>query len=378
MAVYTKKWNGSAWVTAPIKKWNGSAWVDAYTYKWDGSKWVQIYPETITSAIYTLSSGGGYRSWRTGSSGNGYEAAGSDVAAKQGPYGSYTPAYGYLDMDSNKIPGTKNITSISSLLLNANRSNAGSYNAAKTIFFYRSANKPEDIPTLLGSAFTATAPGVGKDIMYYDQPVARTTDTLNWANQVNSGRYLWIYTNDANHYLSMKNVSMEFTYQYLVATALFEDDGAAVAYNMTRSQYENEYGEKVYHSMPIYQDEVDMTLAEIIQRREDGIVEDIDPTNTIITTEIAPWFRERKVFEENGELKVKIEAMHLTMDTDVQYSLDNVSWDIMYGEGDGEYVKATLPNDFNKYKDNVYVRIYNRKKDMVLLEDVITPVIYIP
>ena len=66
------------------------------------------------------------------------------------------------------------------------------------------------------------------------------------------------------------------------------------------------------------------------------------------------------------------------MDTDVQYSLDNVSWDIMYGEGDGEYVKATLPNDFNKYKDNVYVRIYNRKKDMVLLEDVITPVIYIP
>ena len=50
----------------------------------------------------------------------------------------------------------------------------------------------------------------------------------------------------------------------------------------------------------------------------------------------------------------------------------------MYGEGDGEYVKATLPNDFNKYKDNVYVRIYNRKKDMVLLEDVITPVIYIP
>ena len=56
MAVYTKKYNGSAWVTAPVKKWNGSAWVDAKVQKWTGSAWTQLYPETAVTTSKTISS----------------------------------------------------------------------------------------------------------------------------------------------------------------------------------------------------------------------------------------------------------------------------------------------------------------------------------
>lgn len=33
MAVYVKKYNGSAWVDAAVKRYNGSAWVDATVNK---------------------------------------------------------------------------------------------------------------------------------------------------------------------------------------------------------------------------------------------------------------------------------------------------------------------------------------------------------
>lgn len=35
-----KRWNGSAWVTAPVKRWNGSAWIDVTVKRWNGSVWV--------------------------------------------------------------------------------------------------------------------------------------------------------------------------------------------------------------------------------------------------------------------------------------------------------------------------------------------------
>ena len=56
MAVYTKKYNGSSWVTAPFKKWNGSSWVDAKVMKYNGSAWVQIYPEKVVTTNKTISS----------------------------------------------------------------------------------------------------------------------------------------------------------------------------------------------------------------------------------------------------------------------------------------------------------------------------------
>lgn len=35
-----KRWDGSAWVDAPLKRWDGSAWVDSVVKRWDGAAWV--------------------------------------------------------------------------------------------------------------------------------------------------------------------------------------------------------------------------------------------------------------------------------------------------------------------------------------------------
>jgi hypothetical protein len=380
MAIYIKKWNGSAWVNSAVKRWNGSAWVDAYTYKWDGSKWFQLYPETIVSNSYTLasSSSNNLRSWREGSSSTGYETA--KGTAKQGPYSSYTPAYGHLDVNSSSLPGSGNISSISSATMNSVRGGSGSYNAAKTMFFYRSASYPESKPTLIGSSFTCTAPGVGSGGTMSNVSVNVNSETLNYANQVGGGKFLWIYTNDSNHYMSVTSYfKITFSYQYLARTALFVDSGEAVAYNISNDRFKEETGDQVYHRMPIYAEEAGMTLEEIIQRREDGVVEDIDPTNVIITPEIKPWFRDHKVVEEDGKLKVKVEAMHQNEDSEAQYSLDNVTWHTLCGTKDStEYVEAILPPDFNKYKDDVYLRIINKKQDFIYTDLIIRPLIYIP
>jgi hypothetical protein len=373
MAIGTHKWNGSSWITAPIKKWNGSSWADAYTYKWNGSSWVQIYPETIVSKSYTLSSGGKFRSWRD----NGYETT-TTVSAKQGPWESYSAASGYLDTSSKSLPGSKNVSSVSSAKMTAVRGGAGYYNANQTIYFYRSAQAPNATPSDLTGQFTTTtgAPGNGKTMS--NRTVTTGTNLTNWLNQVSSKPYLWIYTTNESQYLSIQtSFKIAINYEYLATTALFADDGSVSAFNMTNRQYKEIRGEQAYHSMPIYNDEVGMSLYEIMDRREQGIVEDIDPTSVIITSEIKPWFREYEIYQENGENKFKIEAMNLNENTEVQYSLDNTCWYTMYGIDLSNYVYCTLPNDFDKYKHNIYVRIVDNKLATIDAEVTIEPDILI-
>ena len=372
---YIKKWNGSSWVDTGIKKWNGSSWVDAYTYKWNGSKWIQIYPDTSVTQNFGWESGGNFRSWRQ----SGYETTTSTTTFKQGPYSSYTAAYGYSDLSSASIPGSGNITAVHAVNVKTTRGGAGSYNNDKTIYFWRSANAPNAVPRLLGSSFTAIAKGVGKNVGF-DTTMNCNTHTLDWTNQVGGGKYLWIYTSDANHYLSLGPIfSLNMDYTYIAVAALFVDEGQAVAFNMSENDYSMEGGGQVYHKMPIYKDEVDLTLTEIMERREQGIVEDIDNTTVNYAAEIMPWFREREVFEEDGKTKFKIEAKHMRMEDEAQYSLDKENWFTLYGTNKGnDYVEATMPEDFNKYSDYIYVRILDKEKDMVMTETICNPKIYVP
>ena len=106
MAVYTKKWNGSAWVTAPVKKWNGSAWVDAKVQKWNGSAWTQLYPETAVTTSKTISSTS-FNTYRDSKWLN-------TNTARQGVYSSYGSCMGYLGLNAANFPGSGSITSIGS------------------------------------------------------------------------------------------------------------------------------------------------------------------------------------------------------------------------------------------------------------------------
>ena len=364
MAVYTKKWNSSTspWVTAPVKKYSSGSWVDAYTYKWNASssKWIQIYPETAVTSNYGWATGGNFRSWRS----SGYETTTSTTTFKQGPYGSYTAAYGYSDMTSSSIPGTKNVASINFIDVLTTRGGAGSYNSNKTIYFWRSADKPDSVPTLLGSAWTAVAYGVGSGVGF-DTSMNISTHTLNWVNQVSSGKYLWIYTSDANHYLSLGPVfRLEIDYTYTATTAAFIDETSPAAIVTAADDY-NSIKNTSYHTMTIYDDEVNMSLAEIMQRREDGIVEDIKPSCVDRAYVAKPWSREYHVSENrNGDKVVWVEIFGLRENDEVQMSVDGVNWTQMKQfEAKYCYLEGILPPDFNKMYDWVYVRCVNLKTD---------------
>ena len=374
MAVYTKKWSGSAWVTAPVKRYNGSSWVDAYTYRWNGSKWVQIYPETAVTSNFGWSTGGNFRSWRS----SGYETTTSTTTFKQGPYGSYSAAYGYSDMTSASIPGTKNVTDIDGIEIFATRGGAGSYHEDRTIRFWRSADKPDSVPTLLGSAWTATAEGVGSGETFYSD-MSITTHTLNWVNQANSGKYLWIYTSSASEYLSLgPTFKLEINYTYTAATAAFIDETSPAMILTAEDDY-NSAKNTAYHTMTIYNDEVDLSLAEIIQRREDGVVEDIKPSNVNRLYTPKPWSRDYYVTEDrDGNKLVIVEVFGLQMDDEVQFSVDGVSWTTMTQfEAKFCFMEGLLPPDFNKMYDWVYVRCVDTKLDKIHFELDIEPTIII-
>ena len=378
MAVYTKKWNStsSAWVTAPVKKYTSSGWVDAYTYKWNSSssKWIQIYPETAVSSNYGWQSGQNYRSWRE----SGYETTTSTTTFKQGPYGSYSAAYGYSDMTSASIPGTKNVASINFIDIVTTRGGAGSYNSDKTIYFWRSANAPNAVPTLLGSAWTAKAYGVGSGVGF-DSSMNITTHTLNWVNQANSGKYLWIYTSDSNHYLSLgPTFKLEIDYTYTAATAAFVDE-TSPAMLLTAADDYNSVKNTSYHTMTIYDEEVNMSLSEIMQRREDGIVEEIKESNVDRLYTPKPWSRDYNVTEDReGNKLVMVEVFGMQANDVVQCSVDGVNWvQMTQFEAKFCFMYGALPPDFNTMYDWVYVRCFNAQTEELYFELDIEPTIII-
>lgn len=372
MAIDVKRYNGSSWVNGAVKRYNGSSWVDAYTYRWNGSKWVQIYPETAVTQSFGWSSGGAYRSWRS----NGYETTTSTTTFKQGPYGSYTAAYGYSDLTSASIPGTKNISNISNIEVYATRGPAGSYNEDRTIRFWRAADKPDSIPTLLGSAWTCTALGVGSGVTFRSN-MNITSHTLNWANQVDGGKYLWIYTSSSGEYLSLgPTFTLTIDYTYAAATAAFVD-AESVALLVTAEDDYNSIKNTSYHTMTIYEDELNLSLAEIMQRREDGVVEDIKSSCVDRMYIPKPWSREYKVTEDrDGNQIALIEVFGLRTDDEVQMSLDKVNWITMkqiqakYG-----FYEGVLPQDFNKMYDWIYIRCIDTKADKLHFETEIEPII---
>ena len=377
MAVYTKKWNGSAWVTAPFKKWNGSAWVDAYVYKWTGSSWFQLYPEPIAGADITAN-GSGLRTYR-----NTWSNWNTTKGAKQGNgnqngWGGATANWGYLGVNCWQFSGCGSIVSVSTQQIGGTINGTGYYNNDIRLHMYRGNQIDGGQPSVTGYMYSNTGgPGSGGTM---------TTKNItggefqNFLNNVSGYPYLYIYSNATGDYTGLSACWVRAVYQYSVAAAMFSDEGQAITYNIRETDYKMEGGsEKIYHKMPIYKEEMGLTLYEIMERRENGIVEDIDPTTVDYCPTIMPWFREREVFiDENGIIKFKIEALNLQAEHEVQYSLDNVIWNILYGTGEGDYVQTDLPSDFNKYSDNIYVRIIDKEKDMLVKDAVIEPLIYIP
>ena len=371
MAIYVKRYNGSAWVDAVVKRYNGSSWVDALVKKWNGSSWVQIYPETVATGDKTLSA--------SGSTLNTYRSKwDSDSVAKQGVYSSYAAAHGYLGVKSTSLTGCGNITAISSAKFSGTRDGSGSYNSNQTLYFYRSNVAPATTSpsgTLTGS-FTSTTGGPGSGGSMSNRTVTVNTNTLNWANNVSSKPNLYIYSKATGDYAGIKtSFSLALKYTYSAKTLSFNSlDEAGV--QASAYVYRQVKGSTPYYSLTVYEDEKDLTLREIIQRREDGLVEDIARDSVIENPETKVWTREYKIEEDNT---FKVEVFNMKWDEEAQYSLDGETWEVLYGlNQNSNYLSAKLPEDFNKYRDFIYVRIIDKKKEIIQVELTVDPIIYVP
>lgn len=380
MAVYTKKWNGSAWVTAPVKKWNGSAWVDAKVSKWNGSSWVQIYPETAVSTTKSVSS----------TSFNTYRSKwDNNSVAKQGVYSSYKAAHGYLGVSCTAFAGYGGVSAVSSGTFSGTRDGSGTYNNNQTLKFYRSNIAPASsspVNTVSGQ-FTSTTGGPGSGGAMNNRTITVNAETKNWLNNVSSKPYLYIYSNASADYAGIKTkftISLKYTYTAKMVTFEARD---AVALNVSPYMYREITGKTPYCSMVIHENEQNMTLEEIIKRREDGEVEAINKDDVIDAPEISPWTREYKIFKEEdikdkslkSRNRIKIEVFSMGMDDEAQFSLDNVEWFTLKGENaEDNYLYGDLPLDFNEYRDFVHVRVVDKKKEIIHTELSIEPKIFIP
>ena len=377
MAVYTKKWNGSAWVTAPVKKWNGSAWVDARVQKWTGSAWTQLYPETAVTTSKTISSTS-FNTYRDSKWLN-------TNTARQGVYSSYGSCMGYLGLNAANFPGSGSITSIGSATFTGVRGGAGSYNSNQTLRFHRNNGAPSSTPGTPTGQFNATTGGPGSGKTMSNRAITMSSEVVNWANQVGSKPYLYVYSTSTSDYADIQT-SCSITlnnYIYTAKTIAFESE-KAIPLLMTADMYKATKNREPYHSMTVYEDEVNMTLEEIIQRRVDGIVEDIPYDSIIQAPDIKPWTRNYEVYESNTlsldkQLFVKVEVFNMGMDDEAQYSLDGEEWFTLIGEdAEDDYLYGKLPSDFNKYKDFIFVRIIDKKKELIHNTLTIEPKIYIP
>lgn len=377
MAVYTKKYNGSAWVTAPVKKWNGSAWVDARVQKWTGSAWTQLYPETAVTTSKTISSTS-FNTYRDSKWLN-------TNTARQGVYSSYGSCMGYLGLNAANFPGSGSITSIGSATFTGVRGGAGSYNSNQTLRFHRNNGAPSSTPGTPTGQFNATTGGPGSGKTMSNRAITMSSEVVNWANQVGSKPYLYVYSTSTSDYADIQT-SCSITlnnYIYTAKTIAFESE-KAIPLLMTADMYKATKNREPYHSMTVYEDEVNMTLEEIIQRRVDGIVEDIPYDSIIQAPDIKPWTRNYEVYESNTlsldkQLFVKVEIFNMGMDDEAQYSLDGEEWFTLIGEdAEDDYLYGKLPSEFNKYRDFIHVRIIDKKKELIYNTLTIEPKIYIP
>ena len=376
MAVYVKKYNGSAWVDAAVKRYNGSAWVDATVNKWDGSKWVQLYPEVAVSTTETITGSSTTWTYRNSKYKNWKQED-----AKQGDGSSYSDGdshnFGFLNLSSSKFAGYKNVNSVSSAKYTAVRGGAGTYNTNQTIKFYRSnvvASSSAATPSgTCSGLFTTTTGGPGSGGTMSNRTIASDTlsNCLSWMNAVDSKPQLYIASSTAADYLSIKGASkMTATYVYMAKMAVFTNANEPMLINLNRLTNMSE--SEVYHKMVIYPHEENMTLAEIIANREEKNLEEITYDSII------EGYKKQIVTSGSSivDNKIKVNLNYLTDEHIPEYSIDNETFYPLISNEIDTYV-GELPKEFNKNKHNVYIRVVNKVKDCIDFEYVKEPLFLI-
>ena len=397
--IQVKKYNGSAWVNGAVKKYKGSSWVDAYTYKWNGSAWVQIYPDTFVSVSNKSVTGSSttwsyraqiYKNWK-------------QEDAKQGNGGHYSNSggsgdsthYGFLNLSSDKFTGHGNVNSVSSATYSGKRGGAGKYNNNQTIKFYRGSIVPtaagSSSPTsdVTGNFTCTTGSNVGSGGSISNKSISGTDNFKNWMNGVSGKKQLYIYSNSASDYLSLKGAStIKASYVYSSDTVMYASPSSA-SYSLrpsastfgtrttTTSFGSGSVLKKVqstvddaYHTMVIYPEEKNMTLDEIVSYRTENNLPDIS-TNDILTDYVEQIvIKDIKIDSDTHTVTTVLEGLqdgHIP-----EYSIDGTNYSFMPSSTVDTYYGDLTP-EFDKNRDYVYIRVRNEKTDSIDFEYIEEP-----
>ena len=397
--IQVKKYNGSAWVNGAVKKYKGSSWVDAYTYKWNGSAWVQIYPDTFVSVSNKSVTGGSttwsyraqiYKNWKQedAKQGNGGHYSNS------GGYGDSTH-YGFLNLSSDKFTGHGNVNSVSSATYSGKRGGAGNYNNNQTIKFYRGSIVPtaagSSSPTsdISGNFTCTTGSNVGSGGSISNRSISGTDNFKNWMNGVSGKKQLYIYSNSASDYLSLKGAStIKASYVYSSDTVMYASPSSA-SYSLrpsastfgTRTTTTSFGSGKVlkkvqstvddaYHTMVIYPEEKGMTLDEIVAYRTENNLPDIS-SNDVLTDYVKQIIiNDFKIDSDTNTVTVILDGLqdgHIP-----EYSIDGTNYNFMPSSTVDTYVGNLTP-EFDKNRDYVYIRVRNEKTDSIDFEYIEEP-----
>ena len=393
--IQVKKYNGSAWVNGAVKKYKGSSWVDAYTYKWNGSAWVQIYPDTYVSVSNKSVTGSSttwsyraqiYKNWKQedAKQGNGGHYSNS------GGYGDSTH-YGFLNLSSDKFTGHGNVNSVSSATYSGKRGGAGNYNNNQTIKFYRGSIVPtaagSSSPTsdVTGNFTCTTGSGVGSGGSISNRSISGTDNFKNWMNGVSGKKQLYIYSNSASDYLSLKEAStIKASYVYIASTATYATSTASYSLRSpfstrttTTSFGSGSVLKKVqstvdnaYHTMVIYPEEENMTLDEIVAYRTENNLPDIS-TDDILTDYVEQIvIKDIKIDSDTHTVTTVLEGLqdgHIP-----EYSIDGTNYSFMPSSTVDTYYGDLTP-EFDKNRDYVYIRVRNEKTDSIDFEYIEEP-----
>lgn len=396
MAVGIKRYNGSAWVDAVVKKYNGSAWVEPKVYKYTSSAWEQIYPEVAISTTETITGSATTWTYRANTYKNWKQED-----AKQGngsSYGGDSNNYGYLNLSSSKFAGYGNVNSLSSAYYTAVRGGSGSYNSNQTINFVRgnvtptSSTSASPSGTISGRWYCETGgPGSGGTMsnkqMHDVDGGTKPSNCLDWMNGVGGKNKLYIYKSSDVDYLSIKGASkVKATYVYMTKAAAFtglDDTGSTIhtfsnkliscgtgTAFMSPSLVNND----AYHTMILYPSEIGMTLDEIITHRTENNLADINDNSVLLDYKKQIVIKSSEYINETNSIKIKLE--YLSNGHVPEYSVDGYNYLPMTSD-QVDYYNGVLPDDFDKNRHFVYIRVVNTNTDSVDFEYVHEPVFLI-
>lgn len=360
MAIYVKRYNGSSWVNTTVKRYNGSSWVDAYTYRWDGSKWVQIYPETAITVSNKAVSGSGLTTYRTSykdwKAGDAKQGSGAD-------WDGSVANWGYVGIQSTSYTGSGSVSSVSAASFHGTRGSAGYYSNDQTIYFYRCSASTSGTPSTsnIYGSFTCKTGGPGSGKAITTKTISGTSAVKDFLNQVNSAKYLYIYSNATGDYLDLDAATLTLSYVYTASSAAYEISTSTVS--LAADMPSTLAGKDSLHKMVIYNDEIDLPFEEVIRRRVDNEVEDIPASDIIEGYVPMPWTREKYVQEiDENKYMARVEVFSMGQNDEAQVSLDKYEWNTMYQKDPKTaYVEAELSSDYNRVLDWVYIRVIDRE-----------------